>query len=366
MKHVTFFIASLSSGGAEHQLVTLAGFLKDRGYPVTIVNYSDTPDHYVVPSGVDIVKLGKGRSSVRKVLAIISYFLRIKTDVVISFGQRDNFFCLIPLLLRRKIQIIAGERNFTVGGSDFYEKWLLRILYKRASYIVPNSHSQREYLLKKNPQWKDKIITITNYTDVLEYASKDNHRTDSDKLTFAIFSRLVPQKNCLTFAKVVRRLKDRFGSHLVFSWYGNMTPKGESNILYLRRLQADINTLGIEDMFILNDHIHDVARIMSIYDAICLPSLKEGFSNTISEAICIGKPVLASDVSDNKYMVHDGENGYLFDPLSVDNMVEVISRFYLLSEEERLHMGQKSREIAENLFQKDIFVNSYINLIEGK
>ena len=60
MKRITLFIASLSSGGAEHQLVTLAQFLKEKGFHVTIVNYSDTPDHYSVPPGVNQVKLGVG------------------------------------------------------------------------------------------------------------------------------------------------------------------------------------------------------------------------------------------------------------------------------------------------------------------
>lgn len=64
MKRITLFIASLSSGGAEHQLVTLAQFLKEKGFQVTIVNYSDTPDHYSVPSGVNQVKLGVGLNSV--------------------------------------------------------------------------------------------------------------------------------------------------------------------------------------------------------------------------------------------------------------------------------------------------------------
>ena len=101
-----------------------------------------------------------------------------------------------------------------------------------------------------------------------------------------------------------------------------------------------------------------------MYDAICLPSLKEGFSNSISEAICAGKPLLVSDISDNKVMVHDGENGYLFDPTSVEQMVEAVEKFYYLPIKLKSQMGKRSREIAENLFQKEKFINSYIELIE--
>lgn len=364
MKHITFFIASLSSGGAEHQLITLANFLREKGYLITIVNYSDAPDHYMVPKGIKQVKLGKGLSKILKIFSIVRYFLFVKTDVVISFGQRDNFFCLIPLFIKKSIKVIAGERNFTIGKSDFYEKWLLKILYKRANYIVSNSQSQRKYLISKRPEWKNKIKTIINYTDLSLYTIKSKKRVDSDKLTIAIFSRLVPQKNCHAFAEVVKKIKEDIGEKIVFSWYGNMTPKGEMNIKYLDTLKTIINEYEIQNMFILHDHVHDVPHIMSLYDAICLPSLKEGFSNTISEAICMGKPVLASDVSDNKYMIHHGNNGYLFNPNDVNNMVSTIEKFYFLSDDEKRQMGINSRYIAETFFNKDKFVNDYISIIE--
>lgn len=364
MKRITLFIASLSSGGAEHQLVMLAQFLVEKGYHVTIVNYTDTPDHYSVPPGVNQVKLGLGFNSVFKVFLIFKYFLTINTDVVISFGQRDNFFCLIPLLFRRNIKVLAGERNFTVGSSSFYEKWLLRVLYKRANYIVPNSLSQREYILSKRSIWQQKVITITNYTDLNIYTTQTVSPIDKAKLSIAIFSRLVPQKNCLAFAEVVKILKRRIGDKICVSWFGNMNPIGELNIKYLNDLRNRIKDYDISDMFILHDHIQNVPQIMSLYDAVCLPSLKEGFSNTISEAICLGKPLLVSDVSDNKVMVHSGENGLLFNPTDINDMVDKITTFYYLPVEQKKEMGRNSRKIAETLFQKDKFINSYVKLIE--
>lgn len=364
MKRITLFIASLTSGGAEHQLVMLAQFLREKGYLVTIVNYSDTPDHYSIPSGVKQVKLGVGLYGILKVFSIFKYFLTLNAEVVISFGQRDNFFCLVPLLFRRNIKVLAGERNYTIGPSDFYERWLLRILYKRANYIVPNSQSQREYILSKRPAWQQKVVTITNYTDLNIYISSSKSRIDNSMLSIAIFSRPVPQKNCLAFAEVIRILKNRIGKKIVFSWFGNMNPIGEINIKYLNELRNKINEYDINDMFILHDHVQNVPQVMSLYDAICLPSLKEGFSNTISEAICLGKPLLVSDVSDNKVMVHSGENGYLFDPTNINDIVNKIMSFYYLTVEQKQDMGRKSRKIAESLFQKDKFIDSYVKLIE--
>ena len=125
-----------------------------------------------------------------------------------------------------------------------------------------------------------------------------------------------------------------------------------------------VEQLGIEDVIHLNDHVQNVAELMPMFDAICLPSLYEGWSNSISEAICCGKPMLVSDVSDNKYMVHDGENGFLFNPESIDDMVNTFDKFFQLNMEQRRAMGLISRKIAEQLFDKEEFVAKYIKLIE--
>ena len=74
--------------------------------------------------------------------------------------------------------------------------------------------------------------------------------------------------------------------------------------------------------------------------------------------------MLVSDVSDNKYMVHDGENGFLFNPESIDDMVAVFEKFFALDSEQIKKMGERSRSIAEQLFDKERFVSAYTQLLE--
>lgn len=102
---------------------------------------------------------------------------------------------------------------------------------------------------------------------------------------------------------------------------------------------------------------------MGEYHAICLPSLYEGFSNSIAEGICSGKPMLVSDVSDNGVMVKDGLNGYLFNPNDCESMCEAFVKMCNASEDDMVAMSKKSREIAEALFDEDRFINEYIKLL---
>ena len=361
MKRILCYVATLNSGGAEHQMVELITLLVEKGYDVTLLTRGNIPDHYTLPSGVKRDHVSNGRFIIERLLIHFFYFLRKKTDVVISFEQRENCFTIPAFFFRKKVKVICGERNLTYGHPSKFERLLMKVLYKRADYIVPNSYSQRDYLLTIRPEWSDKIITINNYTDTGFYVPKQSKT--HEVINLVTLARFSPQKNYKVFAEVMKQLSDKTKKVCV-NWYGNFLEEDEYNKHYLW-LKEFIQNNCLQDTFYLHNHVKDVREVLYNADALCLPSLHEGFSNSIAEAISCGLPVLASDVSDNHIMVHDKENGYLFDPNSVESIEKAILDFVTLSEDERLLMGEKSRQIALSLFDKEEFVSKYISLIEN-
>lgn len=363
MKRITFFINSLSSGGAEHQLCVLANFLQEHGYDVTIATFGDASDHYTLNKSIIRYRIGEGKSSVIKLLLIWWYFLNVKTDCVISFCQRNSYFALPALFLRQKIKVICGERNFSTGKKNKIENRLFRYLYKRANYIVPNSFSQEDYILSKCPKYKEKLVTITNYTDLGQYSFSS--LPCNDIVRIGLFCRFEKQKNCLGLIDAINIATQRVPNRFIVEWYGNQSFKNTTLRTYFDSIIQKIKDLELENVIKVYGSVKNVGELLKQYDAICLPSFFEGFSNSISEAICSGRPILASDVSDNHIMVHDGINGYLFNPYDVEDIANIIIRFVELLPESKRQMGLKSREIAENLFDKNNFVQSYILLIES-
>lgn len=360
---VVCFIATLSGGGAERQLLLLASLLKSRGHEISIATFGDVPDHYSIPNGINRVHIARDRSRVRKIAAICRYFLSVKTDAVICFGQRESSLALIPLLFRRKIKAIAGERNLTTTKRSMYERLLSFGLYRRANWIVPNSYSQNRYLSNRYPYLGSKIKTIINYTDI-EKLLPDFSISNGDNIKIGIFSRFVPQKNCLNFIKCLDKVKKAIGEGVQIHWYGDSRQKGQED--YVKQVFSLIDNLNLGDIFVIHPPVKNVAEVMKSFDAICLPSLSEGFSNAISEAICLGKPMLASDVSDNSLLIHHSENGYLFNPHDIDDISNKIISFCQLPLKNRQIMGHKSREIAEKLFNKENFINSYLNILSNQ
>lgn len=363
MKTIILFICSLGSGGAEHQLVILSRFLVERGYKVRIVTFSDTPDHYSISDGIERIRLGINKGRFRQLYDILKYFFSVKTDVVISFGQRENLFCLMSLLFRPQIKVIAGERNTTYGKPTRIEKILHKLLYKRANWIVPNSYSQGKYIKEHAPKFANKVQTIINYTDLSIYSAVDSPY--NSPLRFCLFCRYHPQKNYERFAKAVRRVIDLGYNGFTIDWYGETKFKNTYVNNHYEKLSSLIQELGIKKVLHLHDKISDVSSEMTKCDAVILPSLFEGFSNTISETICCGRPCICGNVADNGIMVHDGINGYLFNPEDIEDMSQTIIKFLKLSNEERATMCKESRKIAESLFNKRLFTDKYVDLIEN-
>lgn len=74
-----------------------------------------------------------------------------------------------------------------------------------------------------------------------------------------------------------------------------------------------ITALGMEDRVALIDWI-DHARLSALYRqaaGVCLPSIWEGLSKVLLEAMSVGTPVLASDIPANRELLADGRYGYL-------------------------------------------------------
>ena len=354
----------MGSGGAEHQLSILMKMLVERGYDLTYATFQDIPDHYHVNEKIKRVRLAKNKANWIKLLAIFKYMLMVKADVIIAFSQRLSVLSLIPMLFKPRIKVISSERNYSINGPDIYENILIKLkLYKRATYIVPNNYSQTAYLAKKMPCIENKLRTITNYTDTDSYAYLPYPKNPIIKV--GLFCRVESQKNMHRFIEAIHILKERYHYEFHVDWYGQHKFTNKAQVEYYRIGIEKIRVYKLESIISFFDPISDVNIKLPSYDALCLPSLYEGFSNSLSEYICCGRPVLCSDVSDNHIMVHHGENGFLFDPLDVESIVDAFKRFMDLPIETRVDMGEKSRHIALNLFDKERFINSYVQLIEN-
>jgi sugar transferase (PEP-CTERM/EpsH1 system associated) len=105
----------------------------------------------------------------------------------------------------------------------------------------------------------------------------------------------------------------------------------------------------------------DVPDMMRGLDCFVLPSLAEGVSNTILEAMASGLPVIATQVGANADLMEDGSSGRLVPRADADAIAREMLAYLADPSAARCH-GRAGREIVERRFSLERMVGDYDTL----
>lgn len=86
--------------------------------------------------------------------------------------------------------------------------------------------------------------------------------------------------------------------------------------------------LGIENQIKVMGYRNDVDEIYKASDVFIFPSLREGLSVALMEAMSSGLPVVCSKIRGNTDLIIDGKGGYLVNSVCVESYAKVIERLY--------------------------------------
>lgn len=356
MKKLLLINSSLGSGGAERQMVKLIELLNERNIVPSVLTYGNEKDDYPTTAIMNRINI-TSTNKINRNIKLLWKIIKLAPDNILSYCGDPNMLALLYKLINWKCNVVTSERNLVQLPLTIRQK-LLYFLYRFADKIISNSDSQRIRLSELYPNLKHKIITIRNYTELKEKSIKSLQNPEYP-LKILICARYHPQKNIERFLQAVSKINEKgLKESFTISWYGQNLINGETSDYYQKCLEIK-NRFGLDNVN-LNGYNSRINEVIQKCDVICLPSLYEGFSNSLSEGLCNGKAILASDVSDNKTFVKDGINGYLFDPYDSDDIVLKLS---ILIENKNCipQMGKNSYLLAQQLFDKDKFVESYIN-----
>jgi len=361
MEKILCLIDGLGPGGAQRQLVGLANLLQLKGYGVLFVWYhpKDFYRQYLEEHNISYIQL-KASNKLAKIFILRKAIKEYNPDVVISYLNGPSKIASILKMLGMDAKLIVSERavlqNLSVSHRIKFH------LYKWADYVVSNAQTQTNLIDDNFKNLRSKTVTIRNFVDTDYFApSKSKEEPGDRSIRMLVVGRISKQKNILRFMQAVKEVLKN-GIKLEVRWFGNVSVGQQ---VFANEVKATYETYKFDGAFEFYPATNNILKEYQACDAFCLPSLYEGFPNVVCEAMSCGKPVLCSDVDDNSFVVHHKENGLLFDPTSVDDMACKIRDFCLLSQNERIEMGRRSREIALKNFSGEEFVKKYIKLIES-
>jgi len=347
-------------------LCMLAVLLKERGYDVEFLTYYDYDFYRSVLDKANIPHtLVTASNKLGRIVAVRKAIRHQKPDVVIAYLGTPSIIAELAGLPKRDFALIVSERSSNLRENFATKR---RFFFHRLSdVVVCNSFTQTKFIAKTAPWLVKRTATIINGIDICKFKPADVQTpTDNEPISILVIGNFRPEKNPLALVEAVRIVNQNLPQKVTVDWYGNNWFKNGSptkdSELYLK-VQKFIKDNKLDDVFRLHNYVSDITPLYQSATAFCLPSLYEGCSNVIGEAMACGKPVLASNVCDNPLLVTEGENGFLFDPKDPQDIATAIIRFAALSVEQRIQFGLHSRARAEHLLSSDVFVQKYIDLI---
>lgn len=358
MKRILLITENIGSGGAERQLCGLAVFLTEKGYPCRLITYKKNQffEPYLREYNVEYEFVPELFNKYTRVIRLVKYIKAYNPDVVISFLSHVNVYvCLARLFCKFKLIVSERNNNICLTNSDKIQF----NLYRKADYVVPNSHSQVEFIKKNFPFLNNKVKPIINYVSITKFVP-DNDKIDNKICRIITAARVMPQKNCLLYLDAVKIIKDR-GLKVRFDWFGNI----KADKRYVDAIMNKIADLEISDYITFHDASNEIVYEYQHSDVFCLPSTYEGYPNVIIEAMCCELPIICSNIFDNKYIVQDGINGFLFDPNNPHSIANAVEKMLNLSLYERKRIGKRNKLECLERNSEQKFIQNYVDLVES-
>ena len=124
------------------------------------------------------------------------------------------------------------------------------------------------------------------------------------------------------------------------------------------KAQAMLDDAGLSDLAWLPGERGDIADVMRGLHAFVLPSMAEGISNTILEAMASGLPVIATDVGGNSDLVDNGRTGTIVPASDIDTMAAQLVALANAPDSARAQ-GQAGRQRVMERFSLQAMVAAY-------
>ena len=354
--NIDFYISSLSGGGAENVLTTLAKELKNNGHKVSITSLEKRPQFYSVDAGIELIKHNNTKKG--RLKEIIADFKDIRrqlkerkdTDICVSFLSRCNLQVLLCSLFLHK-KVVVCDRNNPLKEHSKLVFWLSNQVYRLASAVFVQTEQIKSFYPK---YLQKKMYVIENTLDTAKLDAQCDDEIAPENTIISI-GRLEPQKDFKTLISAFGTIADKYPD-----WKVKIFGKGNMH----DELQQFIDNKNLSERVLLCGRTETPFKELKKSKVFVLSSHYEGFPNVLCEGMYAGLPCISSDcVSGPRELINDGENGFLF-PIGNEKILAEKLDLLLSSDEICGIMGDRAKNTVKRL-ELPVIVEKWYNCLRG-
>lgn len=301
-------------------------------------------------------------SDVKTLLSIAKVFRREKPDLVIAYTIKPVIWGGIAARFFSKAKfygLITGL-GFAFQESDFKRSLLTRavcslyrISLRNACGTIFQNSDNLETFVEKGIVNREKTHWVYGSGVKLDYYSKTELPSTSP--VFLSVARLLGEKGLREYAaaaKIVKKQHPDISFRLV----------GPSDSSPDRIPLQEVNSWQRTGCIEYLGEKKDVRASINNCHVFVLASYHEGMPRSVLEAMAIGRPILTTNVPGCKDTVVPGENGYLVEKGSVDQLVDKML-WFIDNRAKWQYMADRSHEIAIETFDVRKVNNEILKII---
>ncbi len=298
---------------------------------------------------------------------ILSLIFQLKPDIIHTNSPKAGGITglaswIYKLSSHKKVKMI-----YTPHGWAFLEDrpaWqisLIKLFSKLTCLfydkVICVSEYDRKAALREKIAPKKKLITIHNGIRKISFLEKKEAQKKLIKknpsLVIGTIAEWTKNKGLIYLLKAVKDIEQEFSLILIGS--GENPDK--------RKIEKFIRKNKIKNIYLI-EWIDNAASYLKAFDIFVLPSIKEGLSFSILEAMKAKTPIIATNVGGIPELIQDDITGLLIQPKKVKELKSKIK--YLIDHPEQAkEMAQKAKEKAENEFSLEETIRKTRDLYEN-
>lgn len=303
-------VHSFATGGLENGVVNIINALPENEYRHTIVCVTNhDPEFFarIKQNNTQVINLNKPSGNSPKWLYHCWKLLRELKPDICHTRNLSAIEAQLPAFLAGVPYRIHGEHGWDVsdiGGTNKKYQFLRKLYKPLIHQYVALSKEAQDYLTHAIKAKASKVRRICNGVDIDKFVPNHNRTllpdgfANEDTVIFGTVGRLAQVKN-QTF--LVESFLDIWQQNPVLRDKIKLVIIGDG--ILLPKLQEMVSECGANASVWFAGRKDNVPQLMQQLDVFVLPSLAEGISNTLLEAMASGIPYIATDVGGNADLI---------------------------------------------------------------
>ncbi len=357
-------------GGGGEVVLAITERLIKHGCSVWVLCLSEFAAQRFREVGANIMTSRFWRRSISPLFDLLAFWelfrlcQRKKFDIVNTHTSKGGFLGRIAARLAGVPLVIYTAHGYIFNEVD---SRLTAIIYtcleKFAAYfcdlVISVNEEERLIAIEKKVVSPDKIVTVLNGINVSKFENAvptELLRRELDPSGEAILigttGRLASQKGYVYLIKAMPLIIERYPKARAL-FVGEGPLEGE--------LKSLAGELGIADKCRFLGFRKDIPELLACFDIFVLPSLWEGLSITILEAMAAGKPVVTTNIKGNREAIDNGVNGLLVNPADSLALADTVINL-IRNKEHARNIGLMANRKVRESFSEERMIERTLDL----